>query len=87
MTDPGPDAELTGLQERHAGAWRAHDLDAITSLHAPDARFCAHGDGTDGVGRTALREAALETFGRSPNSGPSRGGCTSAPTTGCSNGP
>ena len=64
MSDTDSPAALEQAIERYNAAWNAHDLDAITALHAPDMVFENHtaGEAADG---DAVREhigAIFETW-------------------------
>ena len=50
MTDKDGAAQLQGAIERYNAAWNAHDLDAITSMHAPDMVFANHTAGESASG-------------------------------------
>lgn len=52
MTDPSKDSEqaLRETIDRYNGAWNAHDLDAIMSMHAPDMVFDNHTAGESAEG-------------------------------------
>ena len=57
------------IAERYADAWKAHDPDAILSLHTDDSTFQAHGRTGELRGRAALHAEFSEIFQRYPGFG------------------
>lgn len=57
------------IAERYADAWKAHDPDAILSLHADDSTFQAHGRTGQVRGLDALRAEFSQVFERYPEFG------------------
>jgi steroid delta-isomerase-like uncharacterized protein len=56
-----------GLIERYNDAWNAHDLDAISSMHAPDIVFHNYSAGECAEGADAVREHIAAIFGNNPD--------------------
>jgi taurine dehydrogenase small subunit len=55
------------LIERYNEAWNAHDLDAITSMHAEDIVFHNYSAGERAEGADAVREHIAQIFRNSPD--------------------
>jgi steroid delta-isomerase-like uncharacterized protein len=51
-------AELAAVIDRYNAAWNAHDVDAITSMHAPDMVFENHTAGESAQGDDVRRHIA-----------------------------
>ena len=55
------------LIERYNDAWNAHDLDAITSMHAGDVVFHSHSTNERAEGADAVRAHIAEIFRNWPD--------------------
>ena len=56
--------ELAGM---YAGAWAAHDVDAIVALHTPDSVFHVHGLTEPAAGHAAISAVIAAMFDQSPD--------------------
>jgi steroid delta-isomerase-like uncharacterized protein len=61
ITDMDSPAHLEQAIERYNEAWNAHDLDAITEMHAPDMVFHNHTAGEEATG-AAVRAHIASIF-------------------------
>ena len=60
-------AELQAFIDRYNGAWNAHDVEAIVSMHTEDSVFENHVTGDVNVGRDAIGNAISGIFGVFPD--------------------
>jgi steroid delta-isomerase-like uncharacterized protein len=61
------EAELQDFIDRYNGAWNAHDVDAIVSMHTEDSVFENHVTGDVNVGRAAIGQAISGIFSVFPD--------------------
>jgi steroid delta-isomerase-like uncharacterized protein len=61
------DADVAALIERYNAAWNAHDVDAISSMHADDIVFANHTAGETAEGRDVVARHIAGIFERWPD--------------------
>jgi steroid delta-isomerase-like uncharacterized protein len=59
--------DVAALIDRYNAAWNAHDVDAITSMHAEDVVFANHTAGETAEGRDTVAKHIAGIFERWPD--------------------